>query len=154
LNAIAGRGGLARVGRTPGRTQRIHFFSCRTPRGKFALVDLPGYGFACAPREAQERWGAAVERYLFERENLRALALLCDVRRDPQEEERQVEGLAEERGLRLVRIATKLDKLSRAEAARRLRSLGAGWIGFSARTGEGRERVVAALLRAAAGGEG
>jgi GTP-binding protein len=151
LNRLAGRRGLARVSRTPGRTQRLHFFECAAGSLRFALVDLPGYGFARASKIAREEWGSAVEGYLLGRERLRALLILADARRGPEEDEKLLEGLAGDRSLRLVRIATKIDKLARAERERRLRSLGDGWIPFSAMTGEGRERVLAELLAIARG---
>ncbi len=108
-------------------------------------MDLPGYGFARAPKEERERWGAAVEVYVTTRENLRGLCLLLDVRRDPEEEEAMVAELAARREIALVRIATKVDKLGRAERERRLRKLEAAgfgaWIPFSATSGEGVESV-------------
>ena len=133
----------------------MHFFSCSTPRGKFALVDLPGYGYARAPRAERERWGEAVERYLLGRDNLRGLVLLCDVRRDLAEEERLLEDLAERRELALIRVATKIDKLGRADRVRRLRALDEAadeaWIPFSAKTLEGRDQLLEALVAVAAG---
>ena len=74
---------------------------------------------------------------------------VVDVRRDPEEDERVLVDLAQSRRLGLVRVATKVDKLGRAERARRLRELdGAGlgpWLPFSAITREGREAIVAAM---------
>lgn len=145
LNRLAGRRGLARVSGTPGRTQRLHFFAVEPMR--LALVDLPGYGFARAARSARERWGALIEEYLDTRKNLRALLLLVDLRRDLGEDEEQLAEFVRERGLGFVPVATKVDKLGRAERERRLRAFGSGWIPFSARTGEGREEVLEALMR-------
>ncbi len=79
--------------------------------------------------------------------------LLLDVRRDPEDDEQVVTEFTARRDLRLIRVATKVDKLGRGERARRLRSLEAampgGWIAFSATTGEGREALVDALARGA-----
>ena len=151
LNALAGDRSLARVSKTPGRTQRLHFFDC--PALGLRLVDLPGYGWARASREARERWGRGIEEYLVGREALAAIVLLLDVRRDPEEDERVVAEFAARRDLRMIRVATKVDKLGRGERARQLRSLEAampgGWIPFSATTGEGREALVDALARGA-----
>jgi GTP-binding protein len=139
------------VSKTPGRTQRIHFFDC--PALRVRLVDLPGYGWARASREARERWGQGIEEYLVGREALAAIVLLLDVRRDPEDDEQGVAEFAARRDLRLIRVATKVDKLGRGERARRLRSLEAampgGWIPFSATTGEGRGDLVDALARGA-----
>ncbi|MEA2627210.1 MAG: GTP-binding protein [Candidatus Binatota bacterium] len=147
LNALGGSRKLARVSRTPGRTQRLHFF--RDARGGLALVDLPGWGFARASRRDREAWGRAVERYLDGRQNLRALLLLLDVRRLPEEDEARIADFAAARGLALVRLATKVDRLGRAERERQLRAMaeasGAPWLPFSAHTGEGRDRLIEAL---------
>ena len=133
LNILGGRHDLARVSKTPGRTQRVHFFAER--RHGLAVVDLPGYGFARASKA--------------ERELLRGLVLLLDVRRTPEEDERVLVDLARSRRLGVVRVATKVDKLGRTERVRRLRELdraGLGpWLPFSASTREGREAIVAAI---------
>jgi GTP-binding protein len=149
LNVIAGRRDLARVSKMPGRTQRIHFFT--EPRAGFAIVDLPGYGYARAGKVERAQFAAAVERYLHGRESLRGLVLLLDVRREPQEEERMLAEFAVARSIGLACVATKVDKLGRAERVRRLRELDAAglgpWIPFSATSGEGREAVMEAVLR-------
>jgi len=138
---------LARVSKTPGRTQRLHFFAER--RRGLAVVDLPGYGFARASKADRARFTAAAERYLLERPLLRGLVLLLDVRRDPEEDERVLVELARSRGIRLILVATKVDKLGRSERAQRLHQLDRGglgpWLAFSAITREGREAIVAAI---------
>jgi len=116
-----------------------------------AIVDLPGYGFARASKQERAHFAAAVERYLHERKQLRGLVLLLDVRRAPQEEEEMLVHFAAERGIGLVRVATKIDKLGRGERVRRLTELahGAGgpWLAFSAVTGEGRDALARAVTR-------
>lgn len=148
LNRLGGRRDLARVSRTPGRTRRLHFFE----GAGFALVDLPGFGFARASREARASFGRSVEEYLTRRSNLRGLLLLADVRRGPGDEEAEIERFAAARGIAVVRVATKVDKLGRAERARLLGRLERGcgpWIPFSARNGEGTGALVDALARLA-----
>lgn len=139
------------MSKTPGRTQRLHFFAER--RLGLAVVDLPGYGFARASKADHARFVAAAERYLLERELLRGLVLLLDVRRTPEEDEGVLAQLARSRGLGFVAIATKVDKLGRAERERRLRTLDGAelgpWIPFSATTREGRDRVMEAVIRLA-----
>lgn len=147
LNVIGGRSDLARVSKTPGRTQRIHFFQDATLG--LAVVDLPGYGFARVSKQDRARFAAAVDAYLTSRPNLRGLVLLLDARRSPEDEERMLAEFATSRGIGLVVVATKIDKLNRAERSRRLRELdeaGFGrWLPFSSITREGREEVVRAL---------
>lgn len=148
LNAIGDDRSLARVSRTPGRTQRLHFFDC--PNEGFRVVDLPGYGWARAARSERVRWGRGIEDFLAGRAALVALVLLVDVRRDPGDDELAIERFAAERGLVLFRVATKVDKLGRTERDRRLRALErampGGWIPFSSLAGEGREALIDALV--------
>src|SRR5450432_1057887 len=78
LNAIAQRVGLARVSRTPGRTQLINFFELAPQR---RLVDLPGYGFAKVPERVRRHWLQSMEHYFNVRESLVGLILIVDSRR-------------------------------------------------------------------------
>ena len=141
INCLVGRRGLARASRTPGRTRQLNFFLLNE---RFAIVDLPGYGFAVGPEEEQRAWGPLVEGYLRERPTLRGLVLVVDARRGVETEEEQVLAFAGDLGLPVVVAATKLDKLAPGAARRRVVEL-QGWlgaratlVGFSARTGEGR----------------
>ena len=117
------------------------------------LVDLPGFGFARVSRETKRRLSDEVEAYLDARRTLRGLVLLLDVRRDPQTEERMLAEFATARRVGLLCVATKVDKLGRAERLRRLRALDAAgfgsWLTFSAVSGEGRDAVVQAIERLA-----
>jgi GTP-binding protein len=149
LNALGGDRSLARVSKTPGRTQRLHFFDC--PALGIRIVDHPGYGWARASREKRESWGRGIEEYLVGREALAGIILLLDVRREPEADEHAVAEFTARRDLRLVRVATKVDKLGRGDRTRCLqrleRAMPGGWIPFSATTGEGREALVDALAR-------
>jgi GTP-binding protein len=151
LNVIGRQHNLARVSKTPGRTQRLHFF--RERQKGFVLVDLPGFGFARVSRETKRQLSLEVEAYLDARPTLRGLVLLLDVRRDPQTEERMLADFATARRVELLCVATKIDKLGRAERLRRLRALDAAgfgsWLTFSAVSGEGRDAVVQAIERLA-----
>ncbi|MCZ7585269.1 MAG: ribosome biogenesis GTP-binding protein YihA/YsxC [Deltaproteobacteria bacterium] len=108
INALVGRRKLAQTSRTPGKTRLINFF---VVNGKFRLVDLPGYGYAKVPAAVRREWSPMVERYLAGRESLKALALLIDCRRGPEEEERALIDWCAEHGLRLEIVITKSDKL-------------------------------------------
>ena len=77
LNALTGHGGLARVSKTPGRTQQINFFRLGNA---LMLVDLPGYGYAKASKQKIGSWTALIHDYLLGRPNLRRLCLLVDSR--------------------------------------------------------------------------
>ena len=148
INALVGRRGLARTSRTPGRTRQLNFFALDA---RLVLVDLPGYGFAVGPERERLGWGPLVEGYLRGRPTLRGVVLIVDVRRGLETEETQVLDFVEAVTLPAVVVATKLDKLSRSQARGALDRLGGSTavIGFSARTGEGRDalwRVIAGWI--------
>lgn len=143
LNVLVGRRGLARTGRTPGRTRQMHFYVVNE---RLVLVDLPGYGFAVGAEHERRAWGALIERYLESRAALRGVALLVDVRRGLEVEETELLAFLARRRLAAVIVATKVDKMARgarlaALAALRARSAGIPVIGFSARSGEGRDEL-------------
>jgi GTP-binding protein len=116
INALTGRSSLARTSSTPGRTQQIVFFEVSLPGAPaFWLVDLPGYGYAHASKEAQRRWIALVERYIETRSSLQVLVVLADLRREPAEEERSLLTWATERELASLVLLTKADKLSKSQ---------------------------------------
>lgn len=79
LNAISHQTGLAKVSKTPGRTQLINFFNLNEI-GDLRLVDLPGYGFAQVPIPLKEEWGKSMGKYLESRKSLMGLILLMDIR--------------------------------------------------------------------------
>ena len=150
LNSLLQRRGLARTSATPGRTRQLNFFVVNE---RFTLVDLPGYGFAVGPERERLGWGPLVEGYLRGRPTLRGVVLIVDVRRGLEAEETQVLDFAAAVTLPAVVVATKLDKLSRSQARGALERLGGtpAVIGYSARTGEGRDalwRVIAGWIAA------
>jgi GTP-binding protein len=113
LNLVAGAR-LARVSKTPGRTQLINFFALGEGR---RLVDLPGYGFARVAPEVQRRWRTSLEAYLRERASLVALVLTLDIRRGlTRLDEDLLRWLEARRPLPLALLLTKADKLSRSAA--------------------------------------
>lgn len=120
INALVGRKRLARVSSTPGRTQLLNFFGVND---RLVLVDLPGFGYAKVPLEVRAAWGPMVESYLKRRTCLKALVILVDARRDPRDEEHHLCEWCARRGLPLVHVATKIDKLKAHERPLRLRQL-------------------------------
>src|SRR5210317_574360 len=86
INCLLNRKGLVRTSSTPGRTQLLNFFDINEA---FYFVDLPGYGFARAPRSVREQWQPMVHGYLKGRSSLRVVVWLLDVRRDPSPEDLQ-----------------------------------------------------------------
>ena len=120
LNALTGRRSLARTSQTPGRTRQINFFVLAE---RLALADLPGYGFARAPKREIARWTAMVRRYLVGRANLRRCCLLIDARRGAQQSDRDVMALMDEAAVSYQVILTKSDKVKPGAAARRAAAL-------------------------------
>jgi GTP-binding protein len=113
INVIAGVKGLARTGKTPGVTQLINVFQfddART-REKNRIIDLPGYGYAKAPKEVCNDWQRLVSRYLKNRKSLKGLFVLMDVRHPLQELDCNLLSWCMEVGLPICVLLTKSDKL-------------------------------------------
>ncbi len=108
---------LARTSKTPGRTQLINFFSLDEQR---RLVDLPGYGYAKVPEAMRREWGQHLGHYVTERQCLRGLILLMDVRHPLTELDWQLVEVAHYRQLPLLLLLTKADKLKRGAAKAQL----------------------------------
>lgn len=107
-----GRQLIAKVSQTPGKTRLLNFFEVNK---KYCWVDLPGYGFAKRSAEEEESWGPMVENYLGQRVNLAGAILVMDCRRDWERDEDRLKEFLERRGVPLVIVATKIDKLKRPE---------------------------------------
>jgi GTP-binding protein len=115
INAIANQQGLARTSNTPGRTQELNFFE---PTGAaLFLVDMPGYGFAQAPKAKVEQWTALVKDYLRGRATLARVFLLIDARHGLKAPDREVMALMDEAAVSYQGVLTKIDKLKPTELA-------------------------------------
>jgi GTP-binding protein len=151
LNALAGVRGLARVSSDPGRTRVVSFFrvtGAEKPggagRGDLYLVDLPGYGYAKAPREVRESFERIAVSYLSGRPPLRLCVFIVDARHEPTERDEVLRAWLEHHGLPHVVAANKVDALGRGEAARRVGALARG-------VGRGARRVVGVSAERGAG---
>jgi GTP-binding protein len=122
LNALCQQNALARVSKTPGRTQQLVFFGLPPHETKY-LVDLPGYGYAKVPQELQAHWQAFLDGYFGSRDALRGLVVVMDVRHPLKEYDRQMLGYAMRRGLPAHAILTKADKLGRGAAGNTLQAV-------------------------------
>ncbi len=148
LNRLTGRRQLARVSKTPGRTQLINFFSVNEG-GR--LVDLPGYGYARAAKSSRMAWGQAVDEYLNRRANLVCVVLVMDARHPLKPFDRQMIDWCTGRSMPLVALLNKADKLNRTERNMALRSFEtevpppSRTLLFSAATGLGAAEAVAAV---------
>jgi GTP-binding protein len=146
LNRLVNLKKLAKISSTPGKTRMINFFLINK---NLYFVDLPGYGYARAPKSMQKSWGKLVEDYLKERENLKGTVLLVDSRRGPMEPDLQLLEWLDYYGLSKLIVLTKKDKLSRSavlENARKtcevLKLDSGSLVLFSAKTGEGKDKIL------------
>jgi GTP-binding protein len=118
INAITQRSGLARVSRTPGRTQLINFFELAADH---RLVDLPGYGFAKVPEKVRLHWMRLMEHYFNVRESLVGLMLIVDSRRGLKAEDAAMLEWVLSRQRAAHVLLTKADKLNRRDSQRVLK---------------------------------
>lgn len=114
INALTGRNTLARTSNTPGRTQLLIFFNLGD---RLTLTDLPGYGYAEAPKSTVERWTQLVDAYLRGRAPLRRALLLVDARRGIKSIDREVMAMLDRSAVSYQVILTKCDKLKPAPLA-------------------------------------
>jgi GTP-binding protein len=112
VNALTGRRTLAKTSNTPGRTQEINFFALGEA---IHLVDMPGYGYAEAPKERVETWTRLVLDYLRGRPNLKRVLVLIDGRHGPKAIDGEVMGLLDKAAVSYQVVLTKLDKLKPSE---------------------------------------
>lgn len=113
INTLTNNHKLARVSKTPGRTQLINFFELSPTQ---RLVDLPGYGYAKVSRDQKELWQRYLSEYLRERRCLTGLVLLMDIRHPLQEFDTTMLNWATESNMAVHILLTKADKLSRGQA--------------------------------------
>jgi len=110
LNALTGRKALARTSVTPGRTQELNFFDVGDPLA-FRLVDMPGYGFAKAPKDLARRWRYLVNDYLRGRQALKRALVLIDSRHGIKEIDREILEMLDKAAVSYRLVLTKADKI-------------------------------------------
>jgi len=116
LNALTNRSGLARTSNTPGRTQELNFFDVGDPP-RFRLVDMPGYGFAKAPKQVARKWRFLVNDYLRGRHVLRRALVLIDSRHGVKDVDRDVMKMLDDAAVSYHLVLTKADKTKASELA-------------------------------------
>lgn len=119
INLLAGQKNLAKVSSTPGKTQRLQFFSFEE---RCLLVDLPGYGFARAPAAVRAEWSQAIDLYLNTRSSLKLLLILLDIRRTPTDDDLALISWARNRPLPYRVVLTKTDLVTPAELTLRMKA--------------------------------
>lgn len=111
INSMINRANLARTSGKPGKTRTINFYIINE---SFRFVDLPGYGYAQVSKSEREKWGHIIDQYLTERENLREIILIVDIRHEPSEQDLMMYNWIKSFGYKGLVIATKADKISKA----------------------------------------
>lgn len=122
LNALCQRNALARVSKTPGRTQQLVYFGLPPHEDKY-LVDLPGYGYAKVPQDLQAHWQAFLDGYFGSRIALSGLVVVMDIRHPLREYDKQMLGYALRRELPAHALLTKADKLGRGQQGQALQAV-------------------------------
>jgi GTP-binding protein len=160
LNAITGRNGLARASVTPGRTQELNVFEVGEPT-LFRIIDMPGYGFAEAPKDVVRQWKHLVFDYLRGRTVLRRVLVLIDCRHGIKPVDREIMGMLDKAAVSFQVVLTKGDKIKPTELAKVHEAVSAAArihpaaypevIATSAEKGEGIPELRAAVLAAATG---
>jgi GTP-binding protein len=120
INALLHRKSLVKTSATPGKTQLINFFVIN---GSFYFVDLPGYGYARVPQAVTDAWAPMIEGYLKNSPSLRAVVVLLDSRREPDERDARLIEWLRQADIRPIVALTKADKLNRQEADAALRNI-------------------------------
>ncbi|HXZ68560.1 MAG TPA: ribosome biogenesis GTP-binding protein YihA/YsxC [Alphaproteobacteria bacterium] len=118
LNALTGRSNLARVSNTPGRTQQLNFFRLPADKRGAYLVDLPGYGFAKAPKKDAKRWHDLMMAYLRGRATLKRVFLLIDARHGLKSTDQPFVKAFDESAVSYQIVLTKTDKPKPGELER------------------------------------
>jgi GTP-binding protein len=157
INTLTGRKKLVRVSNTPGRTKTLNFFDVDLERGKarhkVRLCDLPGYGFAKASKAERAQWDTMITTYLHKRHRLGAVVSIVDAEVGPTEDDLTTLEFLQAADRRILVVATKIDRLSKAQRKPRLKALREkvglpeeAVLSFSSVTQEGVQEVWDALL--------
>ena len=146
INCLTGRKKLAKASVTPGRTRLINLFDLNNKT--IVLADLPGYGYAAAPKSERAKWAELIEGYLNASNKLKMVVALVDIRHEPSALDKQMLKYMYAYNLPFTVIATKSDKLSRPQIGRAVQTVSAALaVGrdnitvFSGVTGEGKEKI-------------
>lgn len=146
INALINRKALARTSSQPGKTQTVNFYKVEEA---LYFVDLPGYGYAKVSKESRGKWAEMIETYLLNRQVLRFVIVLVDIRHEPSDNDKMMVDWVLSNGFNPLIVATKSDKLSRNQVIKQVgiikKSLGltaqSPVIPFSATTKDGKDQI-------------
>jgi len=146
INRMIDRKNLARTSSQPGKTQTLNYYRINTD---LYFVDLPGYGYAKVSKTERERWGRFIEQYLLEREELKLVMQLVDLRHPPSKDDQAMYGWLQAYDKPLFVVATKADKVPRSKWQQHAKIIretlgmpkGQTPLLFSSETGMGKEEL-------------
>lgn len=148
INMLANNKKLARVSQQPGRTRLVNYFDF----GSFILADLPGYGYARVSKQEKAKWANMLNDFFARKENIAHVFTLCDIRHDPTADDKTMVEYLYYNLIPFTVIATKADKLSRAQADRSVTNIAATYkcgrgdiIAVSSLTRKGLNEVLAVI---------
>jgi len=157
LNKLTNRNSLARTSNTPGRTQELNFFDVGEPLA-FRLVDMPGYGFAKAPKDVVRKWRYLVNDFLRGRQALKRALVLIDARHGIKDVDREIMDMLDKAAVSYRLVLTKADKIKptelekvaaeTAEEARKRPAAHPDILSTSSETGLGMPELRAAVIEA------
>ena len=153
INRLLNRKNFARVGNTPGKTVHVNYFLIDE---KLYFVDLPGYGYADVSRSEKERWSSLMEAFFAESDLMTLGVHIVDARHKPTAADVQMVQWFQQSGCPFLVLANKLDKLKKSEVEKNLQLIrealslddAVPLIPFSAETGQGRETLLAEIIKA------
>lgn len=120
INMMLNRNNIARTSSTPGKTREINFYDIDK---KLYFVDLPGYGYAKVSKEKKEKWGQFLEEYLNNRQQLKLVIHLVDIRHTPTKDDVIMSDWIKAKGVDYIVLASKLDKISKSQIKPRLNDI-------------------------------
>ncbi|WP_176583534.1 ribosome biogenesis GTP-binding protein YihA/YsxC [Priestia megaterium] len=146
INKMLNRKSLARTSSKPGKTQTLNFFLINEI---LHFVDVPGYGFAKVSKKEREAWGKMIETYLTNREQLKAVLMIVDLRHAPSKDDVMMYEFLKHHDLPVMVIATKADKIPKGKWQKHLKVVremldldpNDELIHFSSETGEGKDKA-------------
>lgn len=146
INGLLNRKSLARTSSSPGKTRTINFYDVENT---LYFVDLPGYGYAKAPKTEIQKWGKMIEDYLYQRETLKSIVLLIDIRHEPGTNDKMMYEWLKHYDYDIIIIATKADKIKRSQLQKHIAmirkelnmSADEKIIPFSSMTKQGKEEI-------------
>lgn len=152
INKLVQRKALARTSSKPGKTQTLNFFNIND---EVMFVDVPGYGYAKVSKTEREAWGKMMEKYFTQREILKGVVQLVDIRHDPSADDVTMYDFLKYYDLPVIVVATKLDKIKKSQRDKHIAAIKRklqfdgqdALIPFSSETGEGVDAAWEAIYR-------